>query len=136
MFSRGYFLQSNNIKTIVSGFVREYAFKSDLKIKWVRPEKIPCYKPEKSGDLTANKPIDKSSLILEFRESKELKSANNDVKKLFTLEFAPRWMTTQVAVKDNVDLVKRHPLDYGSIESRSNEVSFVYVNLLFFIYFF
>lgn len=30
---------------------RNYAYKSDLKIKWVRPEKISCIDPRKSGDL-------------------------------------------------------------------------------------
>lgn len=47
-------------------------FKSDLKIKWVRPEKIPCYKPAKSGDLASFPQVDKSMLALEYQQSKEL----------------------------------------------------------------
>lgn len=51
---------------------RNYAFKSDLNIKWVRPTKIPCYKPEKSGDLSPLQEVPKSTVQLEFQQSKEL----------------------------------------------------------------
>lgn len=51
---------------------RDYAFKSDLKIKWVRPEKIPCTKPEKSGDLGKLPSINEKELLLGFKNSKEL----------------------------------------------------------------
>lgn len=52
--------------------VRDYAFKSDLKIKWVRPEKIACIKPEKSGDASKLPPVDPNTYIPEFQKSKEL----------------------------------------------------------------
>lgn len=55
--------------------IRNYAFKSDLKIKWVRPEKVMCIKPEKSGDQAAFPAIDrKNELILEYQNCKELES--------------------------------------------------------------
>jgi hypothetical protein len=54
--------------------IRNYAFKSELKIKWVRPPKIPCIKPEKSGDLVAPPPVDKKQYPLEFHNSEELKT--------------------------------------------------------------
>jgi hypothetical protein len=54
--------------------IRNYAFKSDLKIKWVRPPKIPCIKPEKSGDLVPLPPVDKKQYPLEFQNSEELKT--------------------------------------------------------------
>lgn len=53
-------------------FVRDYAFKSDLKIKWVRPEKISCIKPEKSGDLGKLPPLSANEILPDFRNSKEL----------------------------------------------------------------
>lgn len=53
---------------------RTYAFKSDLKIKWIRPEKIPCFKPAKSGDRSAMPKIDKSLPPLEFQTSTELET--------------------------------------------------------------
>lgn len=55
-------------------FIRNYAFKSDLKIKWIRPEKVMCIKPEKSGDRSAFPSIDKNEFILEYQNCKELES--------------------------------------------------------------
>ncbi|EFA03294.1 small ribosomal subunit protein uS15m [Tribolium castaneum] len=95
---------------------RTYAFKSDLKIKWVRPEKIPCIKPEKSGDLEAMMKIDLSQPQLPFRGSKELETADETVKKLFSLEYAPRRKLTQVYGYEMKQLVKRHEFDTGSVE--------------------
>lgn len=100
-------------------FVRGYAFKSDLKIKWVRPEKIPAYKPEKSGDMEKYNPaIDKSFILPEYTESKELATANDLVKRLFALEFAPRRRAVEIFKKSMVDAVKRHPLDTHSTEAK------------------
>jgi small subunit ribosomal protein S15 len=95
---------------------RSYAFKSDLKIKWVRPEKIPCIRPEKSGDLECVPKIDLSQPQLLFRESKELQTADETVKKLFSLEYAPRRKLTQAYFQDMKEIVKRHPFDVGSVE--------------------
>lgn len=48
--------------------------KSDLHIKWVRPEKIACWDPKKSGDLVPLEPLDMTKVPLEFQESEELKT--------------------------------------------------------------
>ncbi len=64
---------SNSIKLIRNCQLisaRNYAFKSDLKIKWNRPEKISCIKPEKSGDKQPLENV-KEKYILGFEESKE-----------------------------------------------------------------
>lgn len=50
--------------------VRNYAFKSDLKIKWNRPEKISCIRPEKSGDQKTLEKV-QEKYMLGFKESKE-----------------------------------------------------------------
>lgn len=50
------------------------SFKSDLHIKWVRPEKTACWDPKKSGDLSPQEPLDMTQAPLEFQESKELKT--------------------------------------------------------------
>ncbi|KAB0798571.1 hypothetical protein PPYR_09564 [Photinus pyralis] len=97
---------------------RNYAFKSNLKIKWVRPEKIPCYNPAKSGDLVPMPKLDKTQLQLEFRNSQELANANDLVKKLFSLEYAPRYKTTQLYLRQLIDSTKRHNQDEGSIEAK------------------
>jgi len=103
-------------KQILGFVVRNYAFKSDLKIKWVRPEKIPCFKPEKSGDLAPMPSYNKTDYLLEFRNNKELETANEHVKKLFTLEFNAKKHTTRAYRQDSMEQVKRHELDSGSIE--------------------
>jgi len=110
-------LRSNSHLTFKNTLSRNYAFKSDLKIKWVHPGKVSCIKPEKSGDLEPMPPIDKSQYRLEFQKCKELEDANDVVKKLFSLEFAPRYKSTQVYIKNKLDNVRRHPLDRGSPEA-------------------
>lgn len=108
-------LQHNQL---ANATVRNYAFKSDLKIKWVRPEKIPCYKPKKSGDLQPMPKVDDTQFAYDFRNSKELQTADDLVKTLFSLQFAPRKKTTQVYIRSVIDTVRRHPMDVGSIEAR------------------
>lgn len=109
----------NTKTTLINSITqRNYAFKSDLKIKWVRPEKIPSYKSAISGDLEPIPEIDQKQFQLEFRDCKELKDADELVKKLFTLEFAPHSKSLQSYIKDITSSVQRHPLDKGSIESR------------------
>lgn len=58
----------------VVNLVSTRGLKSDLHIKWIRPEKINCWDPRKSGDLSSLKPIDMNDVPLEFQESKELKT--------------------------------------------------------------
>lgn len=48
--------------------------KSELNIKWIRPEKVSCLKPEKSGDLKPLLQVDKSEKPLMFQNSEELKT--------------------------------------------------------------
>lgn len=106
----------NNSRLYNLTSTRNYAFKSDLKIKWVRPEKIPSTQPQKSGDLEAINKIPSKEYLFDFKNSKELQDANDVVKKLFTLEFAPRSELIRSYKQAMVDRVKRHPLDNDSIE--------------------
>ncbi|XP_058057739.1 small ribosomal subunit protein uS15m [Anopheles bellator] len=101
----------------INQIVRTYALKSDLKIKWVRPEKIPCYKPEKSGDLQALPKFAGTELMKDFRDSKELETADESVRKLFTLEHNRRREMVENFKEDMVRRVYRHELDYGSMEA-------------------
>lgn len=48
--------------------------------------------------------------------------ADENVKRLFSLEFSPKIKTTQVYVKSMIDEVKRHELDYGSMESECKHI--------------
>ncbi|XP_055618972.1 28S ribosomal protein S15, mitochondrial [Toxorhynchites rutilus septentrionalis] len=99
-------------------FSRNYAFKSDLKIKWVRPEKIPCYKPEKSGDLQSMRAIPETELLKDFQNSKELEKADDTVKNLFTVGHNRRRELLEIFKEEMVKRVQRHELDYGSMEAK------------------
>lgn len=98
---------------------RNYAFKTDLTVKWIRPEKLPSILPEKSGDLKAFEAPDPKRYILMFDRSEELKEADELVKNMFTLEQNRKDQTVETARREACDLVKRHALDVGSIESKS-----------------
>lgn len=98
--------------------VRNYAFKSDLKIKWVRPEKIPCFHPEKSGDLAKLTPIPGTQVALDFQESRELTTADDSVKTLFSLEYQPRQKTSDAHRDQMIRSVQRHQQDFGSMEAK------------------
>lgn len=97
---------------------RDYAFKSDLKIKWVRPEKIPCTKPEKSGDLGKLPSINEKELLLGFKNSKELQNADPVIQALFQLDNNPLAETSRYLRDQMIKEVQRHPLDYGSMEAK------------------
>lgn len=62
---------SSNISVSTS---RCYAFKSDLKIKWIRPEKIPSTDPIKSGDFLNLPPISDKTVLKDYEKSNELKT--------------------------------------------------------------
>ncbi|TDG47749.1 hypothetical protein AWZ03_005893 [Drosophila navojoa] len=99
-------------------FVRDYAFKSDLKIKWVRPEKISCIKPEKSGDLAKLPPLNPNELLPDYKDSKELANANEAVKSMFLLSNNRNSLTTRYYRDQMIKEVQRHAQDYGSMEAK------------------
>ncbi|BES93211.1 28S ribosomal protein S15 [Nesidiocoris tenuis] len=98
--------------------------KSNLPFKWVRPEKISCNHPLRSGDL---RPIVKLDLTkvrpLEFQDSEELKTADDRVQRLFTLEYFPLQKTKIVLREMYKSSVKRHALDDKSPESRISRMT-------------
>ncbi|KAF5273590.1 hypothetical protein FQR65_LT04588 [Abscondita terminalis] len=99
----------------------EFAIKEnshDLKIKWVRPVKIPCWKPEKSGDLSPMPQIDQTQYQLDYKQCKELESADDVVRQLFSLKYAPRNKTVQLYMRETIDGIKRHGQDEGSVEAK------------------
>ncbi|XP_023162764.2 28S ribosomal protein S15, mitochondrial [Drosophila hydei] len=108
----------NIVHAVPRQFVRDYAFKSDLKIKWVRPEKISCIKPEKSGDLAKLPPLNPSEILPDYKDSKELANADDTVKSMFMLGNNPNHMTTRYYRDQMIKEVQRHAQDYGSMEAK------------------
>lgn len=49
-------------------------FKSDLKIRWKRPQKVKFYHPSKTGDRAVYKQQDRSEICRKFAISEELKT--------------------------------------------------------------
>lgn len=90
--------------------------KSDLHIKWVRPEKIACWDPKKSGDLSPLEPLDMTKPPLEYQDSEELKTANEYVRKVFSCDFMGRRYATQLVRQQLIDKVKSNNLDFTSCE--------------------
>ncbi|XP_054738978.1 28S ribosomal protein S15, mitochondrial [Anastrepha obliqua] len=97
---------------------RDYAFKSDLKIKWVRPVKIPSTNPEKSGDLGKLPPVNEKEFLLEYKNSTELQSADPVVQSLFQLGNNRSADISRYLRDQLIKEVQRHPLDYGSMEAK------------------
>ncbi|XP_015112185.1 28S ribosomal protein S15, mitochondrial [Diachasma alloeum] len=91
--------------------------KSNLKIKWNKPEKIPSTDPLKSGDLKSSVKVSPDELAFGYDKSEELKDAPEIVRKLFTLEHMPVKETRKLNLEKFRDLVKRHDMDYRSMES-------------------
>ncbi|XP_034102809.1 28S ribosomal protein S15, mitochondrial [Drosophila albomicans] len=108
----------NIAQAVPRQFVRDYAFKSDLKIKWVRPEKIASIRPEKSGDLGKLPPLNVNEILPEYKDSKELQNADETVKSLFKLNNNRNHLTTRYYRDQMVREVQRHAQDFGSMEAR------------------
>ncbi|KAH8393320.1 hypothetical protein KR215_004521 [Drosophila sulfurigaster] len=108
----------NIAQAVPRQFVRDYAFKSDLKIKWVRPEKIASIRPEKSGDLAKLPPLNANEILPEYKDSKELQNADETVKSLFKLNNNRNHLTTRYYRDQMVREVQRHAQDFGSMEAR------------------
>jgi hypothetical protein len=98
---------------------RNYVYKSDLKIKWLRPEKISCIDPKKSGDLDKIEFPDTSEFLIGFEKSEELKKAEEMVKEMFTLEKSKRKDKVELYKQGLMGTVQRHQLDMGSHEVKS-----------------
>lgn len=124
-----------NLKNATSSSLilsRSYVFPSDLKIKWVRPEWIPCYKPVKTGDLEGFEKPDSSRHMLNYDKSEVLKSADEHVKNMFKLGLNRRGASVILAKKEMIKKVQRHDLDLGSVESKSKfDVVTIFHSLIF-----
>lgn len=98
---------------------RAFAVKTDLPVKWIRPEKIASTNAVKSGDLSTFKYPEENRFLLWFDKSEELKTADEMVKRMFTLEQHRRKEYTNWDRRETTDLVRRHDYDGGSLEVRS-----------------
>lgn len=61
------------LRRLTSTIVQSRGIKNTVKIKWVRPEYVPAYKAERSGDLEAIPPIPQTAIGLDYALSDEIK---------------------------------------------------------------
>ncbi|KAK4878939.1 hypothetical protein RN001_007085 [Aquatica leii] len=75
------------------------------------------YKELRLQERIKNK-MDQTRYRLEYQKSKELETADDVVKQLFSLRYAPRSKTVQLYLRETIDGVKRHGQDEGSVEAK------------------
>jgi len=86
-------------------------------IIWRRPTYIPCWKPEKSGDLKEFEDVDKRRPNLSVECAKDaLESVDEDTRRLLSLEFSPQRQSNIVQKRDVAKKIRRHQYDIGSME--------------------
>lgn len=61
------------LRRITSTVIQTRGIKKVINIKWVRPEYVPSYKPEKSGDLEGLPPIPQHALGRDYAMTEEIK---------------------------------------------------------------
>jgi hypothetical protein len=129
MFSRGRRIFKQTVPTTLK-------FKPDVTISWKRPDKIHCYKAEKAGDLSTLKFPDPNTFLFNYEKSEELQTADDIVKDVFKVDFNRRHESVAIASKEMTGLVRRHTLDWGSLETKSEFNLFLMVSLCFILFVF
>lgn len=61
------------LRRLACTVVQSRGIKHTVNIKWVRPEYVPAYKPEKSGDLEGLPPVPESALGEVYALTEEIK---------------------------------------------------------------
>ncbi|XP_054715099.1 28S ribosomal protein S15, mitochondrial-like [Uloborus diversus] len=85
-----------------------------LPFHWRRRPMFNIFK--QSGDLILKNPIDPACPKPDFELSEELKTAPEDVKKIFSLETASRHEAEEAYRRSLLKRVQRHPFDFTSLE--------------------
>ncbi|XP_026471000.1 28S ribosomal protein S15, mitochondrial-like [Ctenocephalides felis] len=113
------FACQGNVSLIKRFIPSTRTFKSDLKIKWVRPEKIPCIDPRKSGDVEPVMYPNSKKLPLEFKDSDIVSNVEESVLDMFSIGKSRRRLTCELTRENMKDRVRRHKYDESSRETRS-----------------
>jgi len=86
---------------------------------WRRPEYVPSWKPEKSGDLKENEEVDKTRPIRSVMCAKDaLESVDEDTRRLLSLEFSSKRESNAVLKDDVLKKIRQHQYDNSSMEVR------------------
>ncbi|XP_077287002.1 28S ribosomal protein S15, mitochondrial [Arctopsyche grandis] len=110
--------RTSQVSRHASVFIR--GFKSDVDIKWIRPERPPCFAPgpNGSGDVAPVVNPSPDVFAVPFQQSKSLLEADDMVKTIFSIDIQGSRAKHQVIIKNYLDLVKCHELDKYSPEAK------------------
>lgn len=61
------------LRRVACSIVQSRGIKHTVNIKWVRPDYVPAYKPERSGDLEGLPPIPETAIGKYYALSEEIK---------------------------------------------------------------
>ncbi|XP_075983887.1 28S ribosomal protein S15, mitochondrial [Anticarsia gemmatalis] len=106
------------LRRLACTVIQSRGIKKTVNIKWVRPDYVPAYKPEKSGDLEGLPPIPESAIGLDYSLTEEIKEAPELVQKLFSVGHLGRKEYNILVKKELKERVKRHQYDEDSAESK------------------
>ncbi|XP_026314302.1 28S ribosomal protein S15, mitochondrial [Hyposmocoma kahamanoa] len=106
------------LKRLTSTIIQSRGIKHTVKIKWVRPEYVPAYKAEKSGDLEAVPPIPQTAIGQYYALSDEIKDASDTVKKLFSVAHLGAKEYNALVKEQLINRVRRHKYDENTAETR------------------
>ncbi|XP_011559601.3 28S ribosomal protein S15, mitochondrial [Plutella xylostella] len=106
------------LRRLTSTLIQTRTLKHKAKINWVRPDYVPAYHPQRSGDLESLPPISEDSLGLDYSLSKEIEDAPESVKKIFSVAHLGRKEYNVLVKNELVERVRRHQYDERTAETR------------------
>ncbi|XP_041971630.1 28S ribosomal protein S15, mitochondrial [Aricia agestis] len=98
--------------------IQSRGVKQLVNVKWKRPDYVPAYKPERSGDLESKPEIPKYSLPEKYALSEEIKDAPELVKRIFSVEHLGKKEHNNLVRKELINRVRRHKYDDNTAETR------------------
>ncbi|KAJ8712691.1 hypothetical protein PYW08_007995 [Mythimna loreyi] len=106
------------LRRLASTVFQSRGIKHTVNVKWVRPDYVPAYKPEKSGDLEGLPPIPESAIGKDYAITEEIKDASEAVKKIFSVGHLGRKEYNRLVKEELMDRVRRHQYDHSTAETK------------------
>lgn len=106
------------LRRLANTIVQSRGIKHTVNVKWVRPDYVPAYKPDKSGDLEGLPPIPESAIGKDYALTEEIKDASESVKKIFSVGHLGRKEYNRLVKEELIDRVRRHKYDHSTAETK------------------
>uniref|UniRef100_A0A2A4JY82 Small ribosomal subunit protein uS15m n=1 Tax=Heliothis virescens TaxID=7102 RepID=A0A2A4JY82_HELVI len=106
------------LRQLANTFIQTRGIKHTINIKWVRPDYVPAYKPERSGDLEALPAIPETAIGKIYAATEEIKDAPESVKKIFSVAHLGRKEFNLLVKDELMNRVKRHQYDLSTAETK------------------